>query len=178
MTRLLLSLAVLAFFLLCLYGMWRGWQRRARRQAAVLPAFPQAPGQLGAELLPEATGVYVGTTFAGDWQDRIAVGDIGFRSAATLRLTRSGLLVDREGAEPIWIPAESVREARTARGLANKVMTKDGLFVVRWQLEDQLLDTGFRGDDKDVYEQWVSAVERLAPVQSSRQSRESSGGKS
>ena len=30
--------------------------------------------------------------------------------------------------------------------------------VVRWQLEGRTFDTGFRGDDKDVYEQWVQAL--------------------
>lgn len=157
MTRVLLTLAVVAVFLLCLYGMWRGWQRRARRQAAVLPAFPAPPAEVGATRL-ETTGVYVGTTLGGDWQDRVAVGDVGHRAEATLRLTDRGVLVERTGASPLWIPGGQVAGARTARGLAGKVMTADGLLVVRWRLGDQVLDTGFRGDDKDVYEQWVEAL--------------------
>ncbi|MFC6088563.1 transporter [Saccharothrix sp. BKS2] len=156
MTRVLLSLAVLAIFLLCLYGMWRGWRNRQRRQAD-LPGFPPAPADTGATVL-ETTGVYVGTTLGDDWQDRVAVGDVGHRAEAVLRLTERGLLVEREGASPLWIPAERVEGARTARGLAGKVMTADGLLVVRWQLGDRVLDTGFRGDDKDVYEQWVRAL--------------------
>ncbi|MBP2337833.1 hypothetical protein JOF41_004011 [Saccharothrix coeruleofusca] len=157
MTRLLLTLAVLALFLLCLYGMWRGWQRRARRQAEALPAFPSPPADPGVATM-ETTGVYVGTTIGDDWQNRVAVGDIGHRAEAVLRLTERGVLVDRTGASPLWIPAEDVRGARTARGLAGKVMAADGLLVVRWQLGEQVFDTGFRGDDKDVYEQWVNAL--------------------
>lgn len=157
MTRLLLSLGLLAVFLLCLYGMWRGWQRRARVQAEVLPEFPSPPADTGATVL-ETTGVYVGTTIGEDWQDRVAVGDIGHRAEATLRLTENGVLVERTGASALWIPAEQVAGARTARGLAGKVMTADGLLVVRWRLGDEVLDTGFRGDDKDVYEQWVQAL--------------------
>ncbi len=156
MTRVLLSLLVLAIFLLCLYGMWRGWQNRKRRQAD-LPEFPAPPAEPGATVL-ETTGVYVGTTLGGDWQDRVAVGDVGHRAEAVLRLTERGVLVEREGASPLWIPADRVEGARTARGLAGKVMTADGLLVVRWQLGDRVLDTGFRGDDKDVYEQWVLAL--------------------
>ena len=156
MTRVLLSLAVLAIFLLCLYCMWRGWQHRKRRQAD-LPGFPPPPAETGATVL-ETTGVYVGTTLGDDWQDRVAVGDVGHRAEAVLRLTEQGVLVEREGASPLWIPAEQVEGARTARGLAGKVMTADGLLVVRWQLGDRVLDTGFRGDDKDVYEQWVRAL--------------------
>ncbi|MCS7481449.1 transporter [Umezawaea endophytica] len=158
MTRVLLSLAVLAFFALCLYGMWHGWQRRARRQAAVLADFPAVPADTGAVLL-ETTGQYIGTTIGDNWQDRIAVGDIGHRAEAVLRLTDQGVRVERTGASELWIPAAAIESARTDRGLAGKVMTKDGLLVVRWRLGEQLVDTGFRGDDKDVYEEWLAALE-------------------
>lgn len=161
MLRLLLTLLVAAVFLLALWGMWRGWRHRQDRQAAVLVAFPAPPTGLGDPLLPEATGVYVGSTTAGDWQDRIAVGDVGHRAAAVLRLHPRGLLVDRTGASPLWIPADAVRDARTDRALAGKVMSADGLLVVRWQLGEHQLDTGFRGDDKDVYPAWVAALRAL-----------------
>ncbi|MFI9010573.1 transporter [Actinosynnema sp. NPDC053489] len=156
MTRVVLSLVVLVIFLLCLYGMWRGWQSRKRRQAD-LPAFPPPPAETGATVL-ETTGVYVGTTIGDDWQDRVAVGDVGHRAEATLRLTERGVLVERTGASALWIPTAQVDGARTARGLAGKVMTADGLLVIRWHLGDRVFDTGFRGDDKDVYEQWVQAL--------------------
>ena len=171
MTRVLLSLAVLAFFALCLYGMWHGWQRRARRQSAVLAAFPTAPADTGAVLL-ETTGQYIGTTIGDNWQDRVAVGDVGHRAEAVLRLTDQGVRIERTGASELWIPLGDIRAARTDRGLAGKVMTADGLLVVRWQLGEQTLDTGFRGDDKDVYEQWVDALNASA-TKGSRRSRPS-----
>ncbi|ACU39064.1 transporter [Actinosynnema pretiosum subsp. pretiosum] len=157
MTRTLLALLCLAVFVLIAYGMWHGWRKRARAQEQVLAQFPAPPAEQGEPVL-ETTGVYVGTTIGDDWQDRVAIGDIGHRAEAVLRLTGQGVLVERDGASPLWIPAADVRGARTARGLANKVMTADGLLVVRWQLGDKVLDTGFRGDDKDVYEQWVDAL--------------------
>ncbi|GDY28871.1 PH-like domain-containing protein [Gandjariella thermophila] len=168
MIRFLLVLVVVAFFVLCAAAMWWGWRNRARRQAAVLPPFPEAPAWWRdgkpdrTPLLPVATGVYVGTTTAGDWQDRIAVSDVGFRAAAELALFDAGLVVSRSGASPLWIPVEALREARTDRALAGKVMTADGLLVVRWRLGDHLLDTGFRGDDKDLYPRWVAELNRLA----------------
>jgi hypothetical protein len=175
MTRVLLTIAVLAFFALCLYGMWHGWQRRARGQAAVLAEFPTPPETIG-DVLLETTGQYIGTTIGDNWQDRVAVGDIGHRAEAVLKLTDQGVLVERTGASALWIPKADIRAARTDRGLAGKVMTKDGLLVVRWQLGDQALDTGFRGDDKDVYEQWVEALNTGAPqgLRRSRQSEEGS----
>ncbi|MDX5310307.1 MAG: transporter, partial [Rhodococcus sp. (in: high G+C Gram-positive bacteria)] len=68
----------------------------------------------------------------------------------------AGVLLERDGASPIWIPQDSIRAVRTERGLAGKVMTKDGVLVIRWQLPSGTeIDTGFRGDDKTIYPQWV-----------------------
>jgi hypothetical protein len=163
MTRFLLVLLVLAFFVLCAAAMRRGWRNRQRRQSAYLPAFPQPPAERPADVdLPELTGVYVGSATAGNWQDRIAVGDVGHRSAVTVRLSDKGLLLDRVGASPLWIPVEAIVDARADRALAGKVMGIDGLFVVRWRLGDHELDSGVRGDDKDVYDTWIGAVRALA----------------
>src|ERR1700742_4192761 len=122
MTRLVLVLIVLAFFVLCAGGMWWGWRNKARRQAETVPALPAAPSELGGELLPETTGVYVSTTLDDSWQNRVAVGDVGFRSEATLHLHDKGLLIDRVGASPVWIPRDAVRDARVGQGLAGEVM--------------------------------------------------------
>src|SRR2546429_9680041 len=92
-TRLLLVLIVIAFFVLCAAAMRWGWRNRQRRQA-YLPDFPQAPADLTFRELPELSGVYVGTVTAGDWQDRIAGGDIGHRSAGTVPLGGGGPPVD------------------------------------------------------------------------------------
>jgi hypothetical protein len=164
MTRLVLVLIVLAFFVLCAAAMWWGWRSKARRQAETLPALPAAPPELGGELLPEATGVYVSTTTEASWQDRVAVGDVGFRSEATLHLHDKGLLIDRVGANPVWIPRDAVRDARVGQGLAGKVMFGDGLLIVRWQVREQLLDSGFRADEKENYGQWVTALRSMAGV--------------
>ncbi|HVK22492.1 MAG TPA: transporter [Actinokineospora sp.] len=169
MTRFQLSLAVLAVFLLLASLMWWGYRNRARRQAKFLPTFPAVPdglldlvqrGEAG-DLLPPLTGVYASTVTDKSWQDRVAVGDIGFRAEATAHLLPAGVLFDRLGASPLWIPADAVVDARTEAGIAGKVMGGDGLLVVRWQVEDQQFDTGFRADDKTEYENWVRSVRAL-----------------
>ncbi|OLR91694.1 PH-like domain-containing protein [Actinokineospora bangkokensis] len=171
MTRLVLTLAFLAVIALLAALMWWGYRGRARRQAAVLPAFPAVPdgllakaraGEL-AELLPPSTGVYASTVTDAGWQDRVAVGDVGFRANATAHLVAEGVLFDREGAAPVWIPAGSVLAARTEAGIAGKVMGRDGLLVVRWAVDGQGFDTGFRADDKDDYDTWVPALGALNP---------------
>jgi hypothetical protein len=160
--RIVLTIAIVVFFVVCVLAMWWGYRNRAKRQDTVLPDFPQPPENLAEDLLEPATGVYISTTTAASWQDRIAIGDIGFRAAATVHLTGDGVLFDRKGAERVWIPADSVVSARTDRAIAGKVMARDGLLVVRWRLGEYELDTGFRGDDKDVYADWVTALTGLA----------------
>ncbi|TCP46259.1 hypothetical protein EV191_11456 [Tamaricihabitans halophyticus] len=162
MTRTWLTLLVLGFFLLCLLAMWLGWRRRAKRQQAVLPTFPDVPERLGDQAELRATGVYVSTVFAGAWQDRITVGDVGHRAAGALLWYPEGLLVERTGASGLWIPAESIIDARTDRALAGKVMGTEGLLVVRWRLGEHELDSGFRGDDKSVYPQWIDTLRAAA----------------
>ncbi|PPK63902.1 transporter [Actinokineospora auranticolor] len=173
MNRLSLTLLFVAVFLLLVALMWWGYRNRARRQAKVLPALPTAPEDLLASVrsgaaetvLPPSTGVYASTVTGASWQDRVAVGDVGFRADATAHLLADGLLFDRTGATPVWIPAGSVRAARTEAGIAGKVMGRDGLLVVRWAVGEQEFDTGFRADDKDDYERWVPALRALCSNQ-------------
>ncbi|MER6988239.1 transporter [Saccharopolyspora hirsuta] len=165
MERTLWVLGLAALAALVFFGMWRGWRNRARRQAAELPDFPAPPAEPGAELRPAATGMYVGTTKATDWQDRIAVGDIGHRADGSAHLHAAGLLLERTGASDLWIPAESVVDCRLDHKLANKVVPGAGLVVVTWRLGEVLLDTGFRGDDKDAQTEWVEAIRALAPAE-------------
>lgn len=160
MTRLLLTVLVILFFAVCAAAMWWGWRNRQRRQS-YLPAPPQPPAERGEPLLPPARGVYVSTTTADNWQDRIAVHGLGFRSDATLWLYADGLLVERTGADPLWIPVGALINARIGRAMAGKVMGIEGLLVVTWQLGGYRLDTGFRGDDKDTYGEWIDAIGSL-----------------
>ena len=169
MIRLLLSLSVVAFFALCVAGMWLGWRNRGRRQA-YLPAPPLPPVELPAPLLPPATGVYVGTTTAGNWQDRIVAGGLGHRAATEIRLYDNGVLMDRAGGRPLWIPAGALTDARADRALAGKVMGTAmgsengtaGLLVFRWRLGEHDVESGVRGDDRDSYPEWISAVRAMA----------------
>lgn len=155
--RALLTLLTLAVFALGAYGMWHGWRRKAARQQHLLPlpAVPDTPGQ---ELLPPASGLYVGTTLSGDWQARVVVGQLSDRSAATLTLTDAGLLIARDGAPELFIPLGAVCEARLDSALAGKVMGEGRLFVVTWQHHDELLDTAFRADQHTVHVPYLHAV--------------------
>lgn len=156
MERLLWVLGCVLVWLLLMFLMYRGWKNRAKRQTETIGALPQVPADPGKQVIAPSTGLYVGSTLAPSWQDRIAVGDLGYRATGTISRWARGILLERDGASAIWIPNESIRAIRTERGLAGKVMTKDGVLVIRWELPTGTeIDTGFRGDDKTVYPAWV-----------------------
>ena len=156
MDRALWIIGLLVAWALMIWLMYRGWRNRSGRQASSIGDLPAVPQDLGAQILEPATGLYVGSTIAPSWQDRIAVGDLGFRATAEITRFEHGILLERKGASTVWIPQDSIRAVRTERGLAGKVMTKDGVLVVRWVLPTGTeIDTGFRGDDKDLYPAWV-----------------------
>lgn len=157
MTRLELVLACLALFLLLLLGMRAGWRNRGRRQAD-LPAPAPAPNELGADAAPPLTGLYVGSTVATQWQNRIVVHRLGERAECTARLTAAGVLIERQGSTPVFISRAALVDARLEPALAGKVVGPGGLLVLRWQLGDSLLDTGIRGDDRTQYPAWVRAI--------------------
>ena len=157
MERLLLVLVVIAVFALALWGMRLGWRRRARSQSARVAPFPPVPAEPGEPLLA-TKGLYVSTTTAGNWQDRIVTRGMGLRGRAVLRRYPHGVEVDRAGAPGFWIPAESIVGVRRASAIAGKVMGSDSLLVITWRLGDVELDTGFRGDDHGVYPQWTESL--------------------
>ncbi|MFC0623919.1 PH-like domain-containing protein [Kribbella deserti] len=143
MTYALSAAGTLAIIALAYFGMLKGWRHRQQRQAdlATLPAVPTALAEA-----PEGVeGVYIATTTAGDWMDRIAVHELGVRSVADLAVTEAGLLFRRRGAADVFIPADQVTGVRTDRGIAGKVTAESsGLVVVTWLHDGRELDTGFR----------------------------------
>jgi hypothetical protein len=162
MIRAVLVLVCVALVMGALLAMRLGWRRRLDRQSH-LPAVPTPPADLGDEL-QRASGVYVGTTFASSWQDRVLHDGLGERAVTDLVLYASGVLVERVGSAAIFIPASDLVEARLAPGLAGKVVGEGGLLVVRWRLGDTEVDTGFRADHKSTYPQIVQAINRGVPA--------------
>lgn len=163
MDRLLLTLLCLVFFALCLYGMRRGWRRRARAQSVRVPPFPSVPDDPGEPVL-ETRGIYVSTTMSGHWQDRIVTRGLGLRGPAVVRLYDGGIEIDRGGAPGFWIPRECVVDVHTARGMAGKVMGTESLLVFTWRLGEVELDTGLRGDDLSAYPLWIEQLKGGAHV--------------
>lgn len=147
--------------------MLRGWKHRSQLQADLVGTLPSVPDELGAAVIPPARGLYVGCTLGGsdaDWINRVTVGDLGYRSKAVLTRYRAGILLERSGTGPIWIPQESITGVRTEMGLAGKVLpgartgsSAAGILVIRWRLPSGTeIDIGFRGDDRRSYSEWLA----------------------
>ena len=154
---IMLALAVGIFALLAV-----GWRNRLRRQADVDP-LPEIPGALGAALAV-ADGQYVASTTAGDWLDRIAVHNLGLRTNAELSVHPEGVLFDRSGAAPVFIPAASLTGVRQESGMAGKFVEKDGLLVLSWMLGTRELDSGFRTRHAEDKTKLLNALQDLIPA--------------
>ena len=155
-------------------AMMRGWRGRALRQAEMIGLLPPVPEAFGSPIVAPTRGVYVGCTLAPDWHDRVAVGDLGYRSKAVLTRYPEGIMVQRSGASPIWFPQESITAIRTERGIVGKVVppglnsrraardrdgqaaAAEGILAIRWRLPSGTeIDLGFRGNDRSQYAGWL-----------------------
>jgi hypothetical protein len=150
-----------------------GWRRRGERQEELIGELPKLPDLLGSAILPPLPGLYIGCILADsdgggpDWLDRIAVGDLAYRSKGVLTRYPHGILLVRSGARAIWIPEESISLIRTETALAGKVIpskargeeSAGGVLAIRWRLPSgTLIDTGFRGDDRREHDRWIGDV--------------------
>jgi hypothetical protein len=165
--RLLLTAATLAVVVLLGLLMRRGWRRRAARQSDVPALSGQPLG--GTDRVPPAEGVYVSSTTAGDWLDRITAQGLGARSEAVLRVTGAGVAFERTGAPDVVIPASDLQGARIEPGMAGKFVGPSGLVVVRWQHGERALDTGFRAREIGRQAELVDAINALADDPANRE---------
>lgn len=137
--------------------MMRGWRRRAGQQQELIGDLPDMPDEVGAATTT-TRGLYCGCTMAPEWNERIAAGDLGYRSKAVLTRYPEGILLERIRANPIWIPQESIAAIRMERGIAGKVVARIGILAIRWRLPSGVeLDTGFRATHRGEYAGWLES---------------------
>ncbi|ADT99703.1 MULTISPECIES: PH-like domain-containing protein [Mycolicibacterium] len=155
-TSLVMAAVVAILIAVLIQAMMRGWRHRVARQMQIIGNLPPLPDTVGPTLVPATKGLYVGSTLAPHWNDRVAAGDLGFRAKAVLTRYPEGIMLQRTGAGPIWIPDESIAEIRTEKSLAGKALTHEGILAIRWRLPSGTeIDTGFRADDRRDYSKWL-----------------------
>jgi len=145
-------------------AMLRGWRHRSQRQIEMIGELPAMPDLVGAALVAPTQGLYLGSTLAPNWLERVNVGDLGYRSKAVLTRYPEGVLMERSGASPIWMPENAITGVRTERALAGKVIPGRGpdtlrrILVIRWRLPSGTeIDTGFRGEGRTGYDEWTTS---------------------
>ncbi|MGZ4603805.1 MAG: PH-like domain-containing protein [Kineosporiaceae bacterium] len=145
-------------------AMLAGWRRRAARQTRELglTSLPATPAEPGASLTEDTDGVYVSTTAAGRWLERITAYGLGARSAATMAVTGAGVTWLRQGAPEVFVPATALVGARRSDAIAGKVVPPGGIVVVTWRLGPAEVDTGFLPRRPSDADRLVAAVGRLA----------------
>lgn len=169
--------ALIAFALILLALMWLGWRGRQRRTAPLVGALPQAPATLGEAQTEQIDGIYVSSTTHGDWLNRIAAQDLGYRSAANVSVYPHGVLIARQGAQDVYIPHDQLVSVSQAPGIAGKVVGGEGIVVIEWRLnaqdtnEETLLDTGFKPAHKKDRALLVNAINMI--ITSQPQAKES-----
>ncbi len=153
---LIMAAVVAVVIAVLIQAMMRGWRRRAQRQAELIGTLPPMPDTVGAAIIPATKGLYVGTTLVPHWNDRVAAGDLGYRTKAVLTRYPEGIMLQRTGAGPIWIPDDAITAIRIEVGVAGKVVAGEGVLAIRWRLPSGTeIDTGFRADNRAEYDRWV-----------------------
>jgi hypothetical protein len=140
-------------------GMAWGWRRRAARQDGLEPPLP--PPALLDAAIAGTEGLYVGSVVAGSWLDRVVPHGLGARANAELSVHSAGLLLERDGGQPVWIPRRHVLGVRRDTGLAGKVTETGGLLVWTWRLGDTELESGLRPRYVDAVDPLITAIESM-----------------
>lgn len=129
-------IVTIAILVAVLVAMVVSWRRRSGRQSGyVLPAREPEGGRADLPMQGlTVQGLYLATTFAGRPLDRVVVGGLGFRAAATITVTANGARIERNGADALFLPASQLVGAGVATWTIDRSVEKNGLTVIAWRL--------------------------------------------
>ncbi|MFC4626811.1 hypothetical protein ACFO6V_01110 [Promicromonospora alba] len=174
MKILAIALLVLLAIFLVLYVTLIGRRRLAQRTTTLVPRPPEVPGadqtgtdEMGPERFGPLEAVYVSTTLHGDWLARVGAHGLGDRSNSLVSVHDGGVLIEREGADDLWVPVHAIRSTSLAPGMAGKYVGADGLVVLTWAVPEAddvaaaLVDTGLRTRRAEDRGALVDAVRHL-----------------
>lgn len=163
MDRLLPTVVILTLIVAVIALMFVGWRSRRRRQAGI-GAPLEVPMQLARASGLLVDGWYVATTPAHEPLERIAVHGLGFRARASIAVHSEGLVLERRGSAPLYVPAVDLRSVERATWAIDRVVEPDGLVVFSWMLGTTPVDTYLRISERDAAEQLLAAIHDLLPA--------------
>jgi hypothetical protein len=146
MDKLWPTLLIVVVVALVFVGMWAGWRRIRRRDAALaIRAALADPG----ETLLSLPALHVATTHHDEPLDRVVVPGLAFRADATVTVSRGGVTLAAPGEQTVAIEAASILAAGTATWTIDRSVEQDGLALLAWRArrtdgDDQVLDTYLR----------------------------------
>ncbi|EFV14994.2 hypothetical protein [Segniliparus rugosus] len=119
------TLVLLLLLVVAALAMRRGWTRRQRAQRVRFGNLHPTPpaDKRGEVLLGPVSGIYIGSSFAPNWQERVAWAGLGLRSRTTLTSQTGGFLLDIDSPgqpDGLWIPAAAVVAVRSERAAAGR----------------------------------------------------------
>ncbi len=164
MQRLLLTLGTLTLAVVVYASMLKGWRNRQRRQGD-LPAPPVAVGGAPVVLGPVA-GLFVGTTGADHWLDRVVVHHLSDRSAAQLTVAEDGVHLARTALPELFVPWGSIESVDVESALGGKVVST-GMLLLTWDLGERRLRSAFRADQRADHPRLLDAITARLTVEAS-----------
>ena len=144
--RLLLTALIIAGILFAYWLMRRGWRNMLERQGDI--AEP-APLHGGPAIAGPWEGLFLGSSFAGRWLERVAVHDLGARSRVRVSVTEQGIDFEREGARSFSIPNAALIGVRADSGIAGRAYETGGIIVFTFRLGDTEVECGTRFPSTD-----------------------------
>lgn len=167
MTKNFMALLSALVFALLVSVAVRAWRERIKRQEAEFSAPFEALEFFG-ELLANAKGFYVATTTAINHLERIAAYGLGLRGAAQVMVFSEGVLIIRNGENPIAIDRSQLSGVNFGQAAIDKSVEPEGLLQVNWQQDNVQLTTHMRIQDQTARKTVFDAIEGLTKKEVSR----------
>ncbi|GAA2525120.1 hypothetical protein GCM10009860_01080 [Microbacterium mitrae] len=159
MTRELAIGITIGVGVLILAGMAWGWRRRSRRDSAL-----QAPvGELGGDVVGSFSGLYVATTEHDEPLNRLAIRHLAFRSKVTATVTTEGINLVMPGSPTIGLAKASLIGAGRATWTIDRVVEKDGLVFISWQVNDTTVADSYLRLQESNPTSFLEALDRVLP---------------
>lgn len=147
--------------------MWRSWRKRTGRDAALTAGYP-VPETAGV-YLAGAEAYYVATTPRDAPLERLAISGLGFRARAALVVTEAGIILDLDGNQPVFVPAEAIDAVGSAQVAIDRAVETDGLVRLAWRLaagtgatDRRAVDSFFRIIDPNDRARLVDSIRTIA----------------